>query len=827
MVSPPIPSNAPQPGDVKFNWVVDGRRPRASRILNDELDRYKNQIYDMYITANMTRSEVIRILAEVDALVVSPDQFSKATKRWGFQKHNRRHDAPNPATLISIPAGNTDDRQDQHSQSDDSATPASTVSSVEVAKRPRSVNSWSSLADSNHQPRHSQSIYRPPKRPKCTSDPDTATEENLSTQVDITAVAIGDTDAIDNPQLEQNGDSQSPSQPPPADSVDSPQNSMSDLDSTSSTAPLVEDEVLAAEFLACCYMFNRAFRHYRKAFTHLEDKPFSSKEKRSRILDLARTAKSSANRETACGILESELEAGYDPLSTANNDTAVSPSRESIMPERSFLIHRHLAKLYSHRRGQTDQVQQHLDKARNFTNSDTPLDLWTLCHLSEGTSNGHIPDKLLSLLKYDDGTFALVIKPCLRWCRKQLQPFQNHQPCQGAQIARMSPTALSQLVEKFNSLALWADTSFLFAYLWKDLQLSPPPGYDQLTWLDADLLPGISTTHFLMIICRMIVDETRVFFKFKAANLDAKTPAASGIPGDCTYASIPQYQMAIDSLISDGETSAKEVKRRFVNSFYRHHSWTPPIRQERELVLQLQSNHVKCLNSTMKARQTLRSPTPTHLAREIPEVQDVANEKPKHVSLNEFVDIQALDEMMETASLNDSGSHMSVQTDRPSRASSCITMSSTASLNLRHLYIGAVQGNPAISRTLVSVSRLSHSSLESRSSSLRRFIAAGRSVKSQLGGSKPPSLNNRNSSSAGLDMWSDWDGDPGMLSVSRQGSVSGTEFSMADIIEDQRELRPELRNSSEGRFLTPGSINDQTEDETFRRRFVHLWRGRE
>lgn len=71
MVSPPIPSNAPQPGDVKFNWVVDGRRPRASRILNDELDRYKNQIYDMYITANMTRSEVIRILAEVDALVVS------------------------------------------------------------------------------------------------------------------------------------------------------------------------------------------------------------------------------------------------------------------------------------------------------------------------------------------------------------------------------------------------------------------------------------------------------------------------------------------------------------------------------------------------------------------------------------------------------------------------------------------------------------------------------------------------------------------------------------------------------------------------------------
>ncbi|KAH6972351.1 hypothetical protein BKA56DRAFT_660283 [Ilyonectria sp. MPI-CAGE-AT-0026] len=775
----------------------------------------------------MTRSEVIRILAEVDALVISPDQFSKATKRWGFQKHNRRHDAPNHATVISIPAGYAGDRQDQHSQSNDSATPASTLSSVEVAKRPRSVNSWSSLADSNHPPRHSQSIYRPSKRPKCTSDPDTATEEDLSTPVDITAVAIVDTDALDNPQLEENGDSRSPSQPPPVDSVDSPQNSMSDLDSTSSAAPLIEDEVLAAEFLACCYMFNRAFRHFKRAFTHLEDKPFSSKDKRSRILDLARTAKSSANRETACGILESELEAGYDPLSTANSDTAVSPSRESIMPERSFLIHRHLAKLYSHRRGQTDQVQQHLDKARNFTNSDTPLDLWTLCHLSEGTSTGHIPDKLLGLLKYDDGTFALVIKPCLRWCRKQLQPFQNNQPCQGALMARMSPTALSQLVEKFNSLALWEDTSFLFAYLWKDLQLSPPPGYDQLTWLDADLLPGISTTHFLMIICRMIVDETRVFFKFKNANLDAKTPAAPDMPGDCTYATISQYQMAIDSLISDGETSAKEVKRRFVNSFYRHHSWTPPIRQERELVLQLQSNHVKCLNSTMKARQTLRSPTPTLLAREIPEVQDVAKKEPKHVSLNEFVDIQALDEMMETASLNDSGSHMSVQTDRPSRASSCITMSSTASLNLRHLYIGAVQGNPAISRTLVSVSRLSHSSLESRSSSLRRFIAAGRSVKSQLGGSKPPSLNNRNSSSAGLDIWSDWDGDPYMLSASRQGSVSGTEFGMADIIEDQRELRPELRNSSEGRFLTPGSINDQTENETFRRRFVHLWRGRE
>lgn len=697
---------------------------------------------------------------------------------------------------------------------------------VEVAKRPRSVNSRSSLADSNDQPRHSQSIYRPPKRPKCTSDPKAATEENLSTPVGITAVVIDDTDVLDNPQLERNGDSQSPSQPPLADSVDSPQNYMSDLDSTSSATPLIEDEVLAAEFLACCYMFNRAFRHFKRTFAHLEDKPFSSKEKRSRILDLARTAKSSGNRETACGILESELEAGYDPLGTTKNNTAVSPSRESTMPERSFLIHRHLAKLYSHRRGQTDQVQQHLDKARNFTNSDTPLDLWTLCHLSEGTSNGHIPDKLLGLLKYDDGTFALVIKPCLRWCRKQFQPHQNNQPCQGAQMTRMSPTALSQLVEKFNSLALWADTSFLFAYLWKDLQLSPPSSYDQLTWLDADLLPGISTTHFLMIICRMIVDETRVFFKFKSANLDAETPAASDIPGGCTYASTSQYHMAIDSLISDGETSAKEVKRRFVNSFYRHHSWAPPIRQEREFILQLQSDHVKCLNSILKARQTQRSPTPTLLAPEIPEIQDTANEEPKHASLSEFVDTQTLHEMMETASLHDSGSHMSIQTDRPSRASSCITMSSTASLNLRHLYIGAVQGNPAISRTLVSVSRLSHSSLESRSSSLRRFIAAGRSVKLQLGGSKPPSLNNRNSSSAGLDMWSDWDGDPHMLSVSRQGSVSGTEFSMADIIEDQRELRPELRNSSEGRFLTPGSINNQTENETFRTRFVHLWRGR-
>ncbi|KAF5576374.1 hypothetical protein FPCIR_12633, partial [Fusarium pseudocircinatum] len=76
-------------GSSNLKWVY-GSTHRAQDVSNEAVDEYKNIIQQLYLDQNMTREEVLSHLKDTHGFSLSTNQFSKATKRWGFYKQSRR-----------------------------------------------------------------------------------------------------------------------------------------------------------------------------------------------------------------------------------------------------------------------------------------------------------------------------------------------------------------------------------------------------------------------------------------------------------------------------------------------------------------------------------------------------------------------------------------------------------------------------------------------------------------------------------------------------------------------------------------------------------------
>ncbi|KAJ4166340.1 hypothetical protein NW765_007575 [Fusarium oxysporum] len=63
--------------------------PRAARLSDKAVDEHEELIGDLYWTQNWTRDQVINYLQTNLSFTISKDQFSKATRRWGFNKQPR------------------------------------------------------------------------------------------------------------------------------------------------------------------------------------------------------------------------------------------------------------------------------------------------------------------------------------------------------------------------------------------------------------------------------------------------------------------------------------------------------------------------------------------------------------------------------------------------------------------------------------------------------------------------------------------------------------------------------------------------------------------
>ncbi|KAF4444199.1 amino-acid permease [Fusarium acutatum] len=89
-----------------LKWVY-GPTHRAQDVSNKAVDEYKSTIQQLYLNQNMTREEILSHLKDVHGFELSncsTNQFSKATKRWGFYKQPRH----GRATILP-PQSNTEE----------------------------------------------------------------------------------------------------------------------------------------------------------------------------------------------------------------------------------------------------------------------------------------------------------------------------------------------------------------------------------------------------------------------------------------------------------------------------------------------------------------------------------------------------------------------------------------------------------------------------------------------------------------------------------------------------------------------------------------------
>ncbi|KPM43024.1 hypothetical protein AK830_g3548 [Neonectria ditissima] len=710
-----------------LTWVLS-RNPRASALSNDDVDPYKEPIRQLYLVENLTCDQVRdRLLQQhgfsisyvpsssfaakfirssTDADKFRRDQFTRATSRWGFHKQPRKPRgalaAKSSAAKIKIVP----------------VDPGPVWAPLEVNKRPRSTESTASLAEAHHQPLGPAwpSPDRPAKRCKPVDNPHSLED---ATETATHLGSFGTTAPLE----EHEGPERALAQPLINSSIDLSYESPGCNDPNPLEDSSVEANELRAEYLAACYLSRRAFGYFEKVSLSSKYSVCSTRDRRAMMLDLARTAKSPSTRDRARAILENELRASDNSRKQAGG--------EPMTPNEAFLFHRHLARMYSSEDKYESEVLQHLDQARRFTNSDgmpnptqlPSLDLWTLRHILDGKDDRSISNDLFDMLKYDELNLSLVIQSCLKWCKERLQEllgmealFNLTDGFGNIQTVGMSPVSMSRRRRQWDSLALWAYTSSVFAHLWENMQIKPPSSRDNTSWLNEGSLPDMSVTHFLMIICRMIVHESRFFTPFWNVAEGSPDAEDSDTPSDFSTIRTGPCLMVIEVLIAQCSDSPRGATRRFATQFCDHHSWAPP--RKNTLILRVRTELLECLNSTIQATSHQRSTTPmppipriaTSAATDSQEADD---------SLSDLLDYPALQEVMKlsmsTLSISETDSRRNTMKSDPKRSSS-IASGSTISFHTRRLYLKVVQGNPALARGMSR--RSSYSSQVSGSSSL-------------------------------------------------------------------------------------------------------------
>ncbi|KAF5595758.1 hypothetical protein FPANT_4524 [Fusarium pseudoanthophilum] len=333
---------------------IHSRAPRAAGLSDNAVDEHKDLIGNLYLTQNYTRDQVINYLEINLSFTISRDQFSKATRRWGFHKQPRGavsiQSTPNETASQSTPC-ETASKEPLYVTTVDGSTDQGLILTNESSKRPRSgTSSISRRSDITTHGPSSPLPRRPLKRPKPRSESGDYTAESLS---DTPLNLSTDGDFLSTPLTAQ----------------------------SSPRCQYTYDDKLSAEYLSCCHRYTKAFNYYLKISIPFQHKTPSAKQRRARMLDMARAAKKRRLCEIVRVMMESELKMSNDPLIGEEHDPCPSDGAE-MSPIQSFLFHRHLADIYAHN-GDTSLDQKHLDKARNFakafgTLGPESIDLWTL-----------------------------------------------------------------------------------------------------------------------------------------------------------------------------------------------------------------------------------------------------------------------------------------------------------------------------------------------------------------------------------------------------------------------------------------------------------------
>ncbi|KAJ9414001.1 hypothetical protein QL093DRAFT_2088909 [Fusarium oxysporum] len=244
---------------------------------------------------------------------------------------------------------------------------------------------------------------------------------------------------------------------------------------------------------------------------------------------------------------------------------------------------------------------------------------------------------------------------------------------------------ISKLMRKESSPDTWKEAGFLFAFVWGNEQKETSISS---SWWKQVEISGISPTHFLAIICRIISHQTTI------SHPDLEKGFASEYVTEQFISLF--YLDTIEDLL-EADLSTRDFKREFLQHFTKHHTWSELEPEDKESIERVQNYQQRVLDNVI--RHSMDS------AKHHSSVQETS---PQATPLQTDVRM--------TQSLN-LGSHKSNSS----------SSRSTSSSHGRQRYLSSLSNNPTITR-----STASGSSRGSSMNSFRRFQAANAAITIRL-----------------------------------------------------------------------------------------------
>jgi hypothetical protein len=476
------------------------------------------------------------------------------------------------------------------------------------------------------------------------------------------------------------------------------------------------DEKLSADYLECCYFFKRSFFSTLRMFKVIHSIDITHREKIHRLFNFMRVIK--ASEMYAAGIIR-----GHFHLLGA----AVGKMDETILLPDTPLQHRmffhcYLSHICSTSESCQDETPRHVGRFEEIKDEllaspKSSLDMRSIiCLWFHSTTEQNALDDLLDRLDIDDEQFLYLFETCLDLCKQWLELVEKGLPTRfeldslflHAEKARNSQE-VCRLVQKESKLDTWQEAGFLFAFVWGNMLQEAEGLWSRI---ESSEISGISPTHFLAIICRMIVYQTINFhptFQDGFARKDATKNTTKKFISRL-------YQDTIESFMRR-QLSPRETKRQFLQHFIAHHKWPDQEPEDDRSTKRFHKYQRTALRRVIEFRKdTAKYHTPI---QETPQVAPL----PKDVQMTNSGSLDS------NKSAN-SGSH------------------SISSSHARQLHFSALSRNPTITR-----SPASGSSRGSSFNSFRRFQAASTAITIRLKerqGSHIQSLDEQ-----GISSWSD------------------------------------------------------------------------
>ncbi|KAJ4051451.1 hypothetical protein NW760_006049 [Fusarium oxysporum] len=660
----------------RLTWVYR-RQDRAKDVPKNVLDEYKNIIRHLYLDQNMTRLEVLSYLKDNHGFTLTTSQFAKATKRWGLYKQPRQAQtivqaleatiSPESEPLgaifdIEVDALGADDENESlfhtvNTLSPDSRIPKNTENDEDSCKEPsqKTGDTLMEAQEGRRKTRGSSSRCHP-------ADVKSPIRISSAPKAQIPLTSRCSTSRI----------------------LDQKQNTLLICDTTPE---------LYLDYLACCYLFQDSFNCVAGNI-HFSGKIAADENLIRQFLDLMRIAKSPSMGQSVINLLRY-----FHLLEAAEGDA----DKTSVLPYTSaqdrMLFHAYLSSIYSLIQGRENQAQRHLGRLRQIRDElvaspNCSLSMWSVLHLQQESGQRDTPGDLLEKLDIGDGEFLYSFQMCLRVCKQCLELVEkgvsSHILAQFDSLFRHASDAaisqeISRLMRKESRLDTWQEAGFLFAFVWGNAQQETSISS---SWWKQDEISGISPTHFLAIICRMIVHQTTV------SHQHLKKEFASEY---ITKQFISLFYLETIEDLLEADLPTRHFKREFLQHFAKHHTWSELEPEDNGSIKRVQNFQQRVLDNVI--RHSMDS------AKHHSSVQETS---PQATPLQTDV------RMTQSLSLGSNKSNNS-------------SSRSTSSSHGRQRYLSSLSNNPTITR-----SPASGSSRGSSMNSFRRFQAASAAITIRL-----------------------------------------------------------------------------------------------